>query len=147
MLHTGIIVKAGKAYMTKEEKYGYWLEVAQYDLDSANAMFDAGRWFYVVFMCQQAIEKLCKGLYTLYLDDTPPKIHNIKTIVSRFRDKLQIPICEDTLRFMDTLSAHYITYRYPDFESNPASQIRESEADQVLKETKEVFSWLLTLKP
>jgi len=52
--------------MTKEEKYDYWLELAQYDLDTAAAMFSSGRWFYVIFMCQQAIEKLCKGLYTIY---------------------------------------------------------------------------------
>ena len=45
--------------MTLEEKYTYWLELADYDLESANAMFKTGRWFYVVFMCQQAIEKLC----------------------------------------------------------------------------------------
>ena len=51
--------------MTAEEKYAYWLELASYDLESAGAMNAAGRWFYVVFMCQQAIEKLCKGLYTL----------------------------------------------------------------------------------
>ena len=66
--------------MTKEEKYAYWLELAQYDLDAAASMFSAGCWFYVVFMCQQAVEKCCKGLYTLYLDDNVPKIHNIKPL-------------------------------------------------------------------
>ena len=51
--------------MTAEEKYVYWLELAKYDLESASSMHSTGRWFYVVFMCQQAIEKLCKGLYTI----------------------------------------------------------------------------------
>ena len=133
--------------MTNEEKYAYWLELAQYDLDTAASMFSAGRWFYVVFMCQQAIEKCCKGLYTLYLDDNVPKIHNIKTIVSRFKDKLPSPISKETLQFFDVLSAQYLTYRYPDFEMKPGSQINKNEANQILKKTKEVFSWLLTLKP
>jgi HEPN domain-containing protein len=31
------------------------------------ALGTGGRWLYVVFMCQQAIEKLCKGLYLLYI--------------------------------------------------------------------------------
>ena len=105
--------------MTKEEKYAYWLELAKYDLDTAASMFSTGRWFYVVFMCQQAIEKCCEGLHTLYLDDNVPKIHNIKTIVSRFIDKLPNIIDKDTLQFFDTLSAQYLTYRYPDFESTP----------------------------
>ncbi|MCL1865703.1 MAG: HEPN domain-containing protein [Spirochaetes bacterium] len=117
--------------MTKEEKYAYWIELAQYDLDSAAAMFSTGRWFYVIFMCQQAIEKCCKGLYTLYIDDNVPKIHNIKTIVSRFKDKLPIAVSEDTLRFLDFLSAQYITYRYPDFEQSPNRQTGEDEAEQI----------------
>ena len=133
--------------MTNEEKYSYWLELAQYDLDTASSMFKTGRWFYVVFMCQQAIEKYCKGLYTLYLDDDVPKIHNIKTIISRFKDKLPEKINDDTLHFFDILSAQYITYRYPDFENKPQNRTNESEARFILEKTMEVFLWLLTLKP
>ena len=133
--------------MRVEEKYAYWLELAQYDLESADAMFTSGRWFYVVFMCQQAIEKLCKGLYTLYLDDNVPKIHNIKTIFSRFKGKLQVTASEDTLLFFDTLSSQYITNRYPDFEPGQVHRINKDEAELLLSKTREVFSWLLTLKP
>jgi HEPN domain-containing protein len=53
--------------MTNEDKYAYWLKLAQYDLDSAGAMYTSGRWFYVAFMCQQAIEKSCKGLLIFIL--------------------------------------------------------------------------------
>ena len=107
--------------MTKEEKYAYWLELAQYDLDTAASMFTTGRWFYVVVMCQQAIEKCCKGLYTLYLDNNVPKIHNIKTIVFRFKDKLPDAISEDKLKFFDDLSSQYFANRYPDFSNKPGS--------------------------
>ncbi|MGD9678739.1 MAG: hypothetical protein AB7V16_10400 [Vulcanibacillus sp.] len=31
-------------------------------------MMDGGRYMYVAFMCQQSIEKLTKGIYTLYTD-------------------------------------------------------------------------------
>jgi len=47
------------------------------NMETAQAMFETGRWLYVVFMCQQAIEKLCKGLYLLYIDDNVPRIHDI----------------------------------------------------------------------
>ena len=137
--------------MTKEEKSNYWIELAQYDLDTATAMFSTGRWFYVVFMCQQAIEKCCKGLYTLYVDDNVPKIHNIKTIFSRFKEKIPTAnkvgdIDEETERFFDTLSAHYIIYRYPDFSHIPGQQTTKDEAEQILARTREAFTWLLTLK-
>jgi len=133
--------------MTKEEKYDYWLELAQYDLDSAVAMFSSGRWFYVVFMCQQAIEKLCKGLYTIYFDDHAPKTHNIKLIFLCFADKLSVSVEEDTYALFDSLSAHYLTNRYPDFVKGSSQQISKAEAEHLLTKTKEAFSWLLTLKP
>ncbi|NLB27219.1 MAG: HEPN domain-containing protein [Bacteroidales bacterium] len=44
--------------MDNRDKYCYWEEYAQYDIDTAVAMFDAGRYLYTAFMCQQAIEKI-----------------------------------------------------------------------------------------
>ena len=140
--------------MTEEEKFNYWIELAQYDLDTATAMYSTGRWFYVVFMCQQAIEKCCKGLYTLYIDDNVPKIHNIKTIFFRFKEKIPITAASEAVaveeeigHFFDTLSAQYITYRYPDFSNKPGQQTGKDEAEAILAKTREVFAWLLTLKP
>ena len=133
--------------MTEQQKYEHWLDIAQYDLETAKSMLSSGRWLYVVFMCQQAVEKISKGLYTLYVDDNIPRIHNIKTIIEHFEDKLPVPIPEETSDFFDTLSAHYLNNRYPDFISKLSSQIKEAEATKILHQTEEVFSWLLTLKP
>ena len=54
--------------MNAREKYNYWLEAAQYDLVSARVMMNGGRYMYVAFMSQQAVEKITKGIYTLYTD-------------------------------------------------------------------------------
>ena len=40
----------------------HWIERSQYDLDTAKVMFDAGRYLYVSYMCQQGIEKLLKAI-------------------------------------------------------------------------------------
>ena len=133
--------------MTAEEKYSYWLELAQYDLKSAEAMFETGRWFYVVFMCQQAVEKLCKGLYTLHVDDNVPKIHNIKQIFLCFEEKLSVTVSEEKYHIFDSLSANYLMNRYPDFTRQTNRQIDQNDAEFLLLKTREVFSWLLTLKP
>jgi len=58
--------------MTREEKFEYWLEIAKYDLKTAEAMFESKRWLYVVFMCEQAIKKLVKGLYMFYIGNDAP---------------------------------------------------------------------------
>ena len=54
--------------LTTKDKFEYWLNYARNDLDTADFMFKSGRWFYTLFMCQQAIEKLTKGLYILYFE-------------------------------------------------------------------------------
>jgi HEPN domain-containing protein len=133
--------------MNAQEKYEHWLDIAQYDLETAGTMLTGGRWLYVVFMCQQSIEKLIKGLYTLYVDDNIPRVHNITSIVKLFEDKLPVTVPEETIDFFDTLSTYYLNNRYPDFMSTLSSQIKEAEATKTLSQTKEVFSWLLTLKP
>jgi len=66
--------------ITAQEKYEYWFDIAIYDFDTAEAVLRSGRWLYVVFMCQQAVEKLVKGLYILYVDDNVPRTHNIRVL-------------------------------------------------------------------
>jgi HEPN domain-containing protein len=133
--------------MDAQEKYEYWLDIAQYDLETANAMLAGGRWLYVVFMCQQAVEKLIKGLYILYIDDNVPRLHNISVILKRFEDKLPFAISEDKYKFFNRLSKYYLSNRYPEYISKLSSQIIETEAKEILAQTKEEFTWLLTLHP
>lgn len=37
--------------MTKEERVKYWIDIAEYDYDTAEAMLKSGRRLYVAFMC------------------------------------------------------------------------------------------------
>jgi HEPN domain-containing protein len=43
--------------MKKDSRINYWLDIAGYDLDTAKAMLETGRYLYVGFMCHQVIEK------------------------------------------------------------------------------------------
>jgi len=132
--------------MTKEDKYAYWLQLAQYDLDTAQTMYAGGRWFYVAFMCQQAIEKICKGLYNFYIDDNIPRVHNIRFILTKIETSLSLAIKPEIYNLIDTLSAHYLNNRYPDFSGAPNTQIDKGKATNILEKTREAFTWLLTLK-
>jgi HEPN domain-containing protein len=133
--------------MTQEEKFAYWLEHAQYDLETAEAMHKGGRWVYVVFMCQQALEKLCKGLYLLYIDDNIPRLHNITAVFLRFADKLPESLNDDYRKFFDRLSLYYLETRYPEYKNSLSDVTDEATANFLLQKTREVFQWLLTLKP
>ena len=133
--------------MGSQEKFDYWKDIAQYDLETAHAMFEAGRWLYVVFMCQQAIEKLCKGLYLLYIDDDVPRIHDINSLVTKFADKLSKPIDDDKRLLFAKLSAFYLNNRYPEYKERLSESLSRDEAQSILDKSKEAFKWLLTLKP
>ena len=133
--------------MTSKEKYDYWKTYAERDLDAAEAMHESGRWFYVIFMCQQAVEKLTKGIYNLYVGDDVPRTHNIELLANRIEDSSDISFEEDKYKLFQSLTKYYLADRYPDFLSEASGLISEEEANNILDKTKEVFTWLLTLKP
>jgi HEPN domain-containing protein len=89
--------------MTAQEKFDYWLGLAQYDIGTAEAMFRSGIWLYVVFMCQQAIEKLVKGLYVLYMGNDAPYSHNIMSLLGAFEEKLPDEIGDERNLLFDQL--------------------------------------------
>jgi HEPN domain-containing protein len=133
--------------MTNEEKFEYWLDIAQYDLKTAGALYRGGRWLYVIFMCQQSLEKLVKGLYILYLGKPAQRIHDIRSVFLEFSDKLTVPVDETVIEFFSRLSSFYLNTRYTDYKEKLSAAVSKQEAKANLKKTKEVFSWLLTLKP
>ena len=133
--------------MDAQEKYEYWLDIAQYDLDTAETMLNGGRWLYVVFMCQQAVEKLIKGLYVLYVDDNVPKTHNIRVLVEKFESLLPGEVTDEHNNLFEDLTIHYLNGRYADYKQKMSERLNEKTAMDYHKRTKEVFAWLLTLKP
>ena len=46
-----------------DERTEYWIEIAEYDIETAKAMLVSKRFLYVGFMCHQAIEKTIKAYY------------------------------------------------------------------------------------
>jgi len=133
--------------MDAQEKYEYWLDIAQYDLETAAVMFSSGRWLYVVFACQQAIEKLVKGLYVLYIDDNVPKTHNIRMLIEKYETLLPEMVPEAYYDLFEDLTAHYLNGRYVEYKQKLGDRVNERVAASFYEKSKEVFAWLLTLKP
>ena len=64
------------------DKVTYWIDIANYDLETAEAMYQTGRWLYVAFMCHQAIEKTLKAYWCSTQPEDPPYTHNHKRLAS-----------------------------------------------------------------
>ena len=65
-----------KGFSMATNKVAYWLDIADYDLDTAEAMYQTGRWLYVAFMCHQVIEKTIKAYWCGTQSTDPPYTHN-----------------------------------------------------------------------
>ena len=58
--------------MTPAEKVEHWFDIAEYDLETAAAMQQSGRYLYTVFMCQQALEKMLKAIHIQQKERSAP---------------------------------------------------------------------------
>ena len=132
--------------MDSNEKFLFWFDLAQYDLDTAESMLISKRWLYVVFMCQQAVEKLVKGIYVLYLGDNVPRTHNIRVIFEKYEDQLSEKIDERYIDLFEDLTIHYINGRYVDYKQKLSDRLDENASTEILRQTREVFAWLMTMK-
>ncbi len=52
-------------YLFMNKRIEYWVDLSDYDLETANAMLKSKRYLYVGFMCHLTIEKIFKAYFTL----------------------------------------------------------------------------------
>jgi HEPN domain-containing protein len=65
------------------EKTRYWLDLSEYDLETAKAMLKSKRYLYVGFMCHQTIEKIFKAYYTKLKTVSPPFSHSLSYLAKK----------------------------------------------------------------
>jgi len=116
-----------------------WFRQADYDLETAEAMFRTGRYIYTVFMCHLSIEKALKGLYAKKFEKDPPKIHNL----NYFAEKVELDIDQEFQDFMDRLNNLSVPTRYPDELERLLRDYKRDVTEKILNSTKEL---LLCLK-
>lgn len=83
------------------EKAAYWIDLAEYDVDTAKAMCDTKRYLYVGFMCHQTIEKALKAIIADQAENNPPKIHNLSKLAQK--GMMYDDLSDSQKDFLDTL--------------------------------------------
>ena len=117
-----------------------WINIAEYDLQTAKFMLESKRYLYVAFTCQQAIEKIMKAIYIKEKNETPPYTHNLIKLLNYL--SLASSIKEEHIRFLEILNSYYIESRYTE-EINELLIILSSEkANDILLKTEKLFQWL-----
>ncbi|MDH4027526.1 MAG: HEPN domain-containing protein [Nitrospirota bacterium] len=121
-----------------EKDVAYWVKLSEYDIKTADAMFKSRRYLYVLFTCQQAVEKLLKALVTKNTGQFPPKTHDL----IRLQELAGIDIAEDRKEFISRLSYYYIETRYPKELADISKDLTNRTASEYLKDTKALLRWL-----
>ncbi|HXK27040.1 MAG TPA: HEPN domain-containing protein [Candidatus Binatia bacterium] len=115
-----------------------WLGQADYDMDTADYMFEGGRYFYAVFMCHLSIEKALKGLYQKKLSQEPPRVHNLIYLLN----KIGIKPAEPIGRFIVKLNEASVATRYPEEIGKLQKDFTRRIVKDILSKGRETLEWI-----
>ena len=120
-----------------------WSLQADYDMDTAQYMFDGGRYFCCIFLCHLSIEKALKGLYRARLKSDPPKVHDLLFLANRAQ-VAPPPEVKDLLYELDGLS---VPTRYPDELREMALTYNVRSTEPMLARARKALQWLKAQLP
>ena len=124
------------------DKIEYWMEIADYDIETAKAMLNTGRYLYVGFMCHQVIEKSLKAIIARDCvdDEIPPKIHNLQKLAERA--KVFGKMTEEQKVILRKLNPLNVEARYPEYKKQIAANLNEDTCQELVIETEGLLCWI-----
>ena len=121
-------------------KVTYWIEMSDYDFDTASAMLATKRYLYVGFMCHQVIEKILKAYWSNVLEEPPLKIHSLSRLAEK--SGLDKDMSEEQLDFIDELEPLNIEARYPSYKERLLNSLTADRCKELIKQTDELRIWI-----
>jgi len=122
------------------EKVKYWIDLSDYDFETAEAMLSSGRYLYVGFMCHQTIEKIFKAYFCSKFDEPSPFSHNLSFLAGKSGIGEIIP--EDFKEFINLLEPLNIEARYPTHKEQLLKSLTITRCEEILIKTKELQIWV-----
>lgn len=123
--------------MNKSE---YWLDIVDYDLETAKAMFSTHRWLYVGFMCHQVIEKTLKAYWCAKMPDDPPYTHNLVKLSTECG--LSKLMSDEQNSFVDGMMPLNIEARYPEYKERLLKRLSPEYCEKILNYTIALQLWI-----
>jgi HEPN domain-containing protein len=128
--------------LAMDERTQYWLELADYDLETAKVMLSGKRYLYVGFMCHQTIEKAIKSIIARNCakDEIPPKIHDLSKLA--IRAKLMDTMSEEQQDFIEELNPLNIEARYPEYKEQIIKTLTSDRCKPIIEKTEGLLCWI-----
>ncbi|MFC2137821.1 HEPN domain-containing protein [Bacteroidota bacterium] len=123
-----------------EEKIKYWIDLSDYDLDTAYAMLQSKRYLYVGYMCHLTIEKIFKAYFYKLKQEIPPFKHNLSYLAKSagFYEQLS----EEQKDFIDQLEPLNIEARYPTHKERLLKSLDEKKCEDLIGKSKKLQEWI-----
>lgn len=118
----------------------YWIEISDYDFETAKAMLETKRYLYVGFMCHQVIEKILKAYWSKVLEEPPLKIHHLSRLAAKSGLINELP--EEFIDFIDSLEPLNIEARYPSYREQLSKRLNRDYCNRLLDNTNELRLWI-----
>jgi HEPN domain-containing protein len=123
-----------------DDKVKYWLELSDYDMETALAMLNSKRHLYVGFMVHQTIEKIFKAYYTFLKSETAPFSHSLSYLAKKggfYND-----FTEDQKDFIDQIEPLNIEARYPSHKERLLKSLTHEKCLEIIEQSKELQKWI-----
>lgn len=130
-----------KQDFNKEKLIRYWLESADDDYETMEAMYRSKRYSWTLFVGHLMIEKLLKAYYVKVNEGFPPFIHNLL----RLAEKGEIELSEENKMFFITVTAFNINARYDDYKMSFQKKCTPEYTDTWVDKLKEKRLWIKEL--
>ena len=125
--------------MTQEEHIKYWLDSAEHDLETLDALYETGKYDWSLFIGHLVLEKLLKAIFVKNNDNKiPPKLYNLV----RLSEESHLKIDNNKKIILDKINDFNIEVRYPDYKNEFYKTCTKEFAEENLKEIKELYQWL-----
>lgn len=123
-----------------EAKIKYWIELSEYDLETAESMYLTKRYLYVGFMCHQTIEKAFKAYYTKLKSETAPYSHSLSYLAKN--GGFYETFSDFQKDFIDQIEPLNIEARYPSHKERLLISLTDAKCLEILQETKNLVTWI-----
>jgi len=122
--------------MTQEEHIKYWLDSAEHDLETLDALYETGKYDWSLFIGHLVLEKLLKAIFVKNNDNKiPPKLHNLV----RLAEESHLKIDNNKKIILDKINDFNIEVRYPDYKNEFYKTCTKEFAEENLIEIKELY--------
>jgi HEPN domain-containing protein len=123
----------------QRRKIEYWLDLVEYDLETAKAMQKASRYLYVGFMCQQVVEKALKACIAK-TGNFPPKIHDLLRL-AELAGLIEF-VDEEQKQLLKKLYPLNVDSRYRSYKEAVARGLNKDICKEYIIQTEEMVKWI-----